>query len=68
MLFDILLMADWHKIGDHIQSLTDFSNQHVNNQRIDGGYKVRDKGLVEKEGILCKAGKEPWTITTDHTN
>ncbi len=31
-----------------------------------------DKVLVEKEGILCKAefkyGKEPWTITTVHTN
>jgi hypothetical protein len=27
MLFDITFMADWHKIGEHRQSLTDPSNQ-----------------------------------------
>jgi hypothetical protein len=72
MLFDILFVADWHKIGEHRQSLTDCSNQHKCNQCIDYDCKVRDKVLVEKEGILCKAeskyGKEPWTITTVHTN
>jgi hypothetical protein len=26
MLFDILLMADWHKIGERRQSLTDHGN------------------------------------------
>jgi hypothetical protein len=35
-------------------------------------YKVGDKLLIAKDGILCKAeskfGKEPWTITTVHTN
>jgi hypothetical protein len=34
--------------------------------------KVRDKVLVIKEGVLCKAesnyGKKPWTITTVHKN
>jgi hypothetical protein len=29
--FDILLVADWHKIGEHSQSLTDRSNQCKNN-------------------------------------
>jgi hypothetical protein len=47
----------------HRQSLTDPSNQRMNNQHIDYDYKVGDKVLVEKEGILCKAeskyGKEP---------
>jgi hypothetical protein len=30
MLFDILFIADWHKIGEYRQSLTDRSNQHEN--------------------------------------
>jgi hypothetical protein len=65
-------MADWHKIGEHRQSLTDSSNQRENSRHIDYGYKVGNKVLVEKEGILRKAeskhGKESWTITTVHTN
>ena len=35
MLFDIPFVADWHKIGEHRQLLTDCSNQHKNNQCID---------------------------------
>jgi hypothetical protein len=31
MLFDILFVDDWHKIGEHRQSLTDRSNQQKNN-------------------------------------
>jgi hypothetical protein len=66
MLFNILFVADWHKIGEHRQSLTDCSNQHENNQRINYDYKVADKVLVEKEGILRKAeskyGKEPYGL------
>jgi hypothetical protein len=72
MLFDIPFMADCHKIGEQRQSLTDCSNQHKNNQHIDYDYKVGNKLFAEKEGILHKAeskyGKEPWTITTVHTN
>jgi hypothetical protein len=71
-LFDIPFVADWHKIGEHRQSLTDHSNQRKNNQCIDYDNKVADKVIVEKEGILCKAesmyGKELWTITPVHTN
>jgi hypothetical protein len=65
-------MAYWHKIGEHRQSLTDHGHQRENARRIDYDYKVGDKILVIKEGILRKAesnyGKEPWTITTVHTN
>jgi hypothetical protein len=72
MLFDIPFVADWNKIGEYRQSLTDRSNQHENAQRIDYDYKVGDKILVMKEGILHKAesnyGKEPLTITRIHTN
>jgi hypothetical protein len=31
MLFNIPFVADWHKIGEHRQSLTDHSNQRKNN-------------------------------------
>jgi hypothetical protein len=72
MLFDILFVADWHKIGERRQSLTDRGNQQENAKQIDYDYKVGDKVLVINEGILRKAesayGKEPWTITTVHTN
>jgi hypothetical protein len=72
MFFDIRFVADWRKIGERRQSLTNRGNQHENAKRIDYNYKVRDKVLVINKGILRKAesayGKEPWTITTVHTN
>jgi hypothetical protein len=72
MLFDIPFVADWHKIGERRQSMTNCFNQCKNAKRIDCDYKVGDKVLLLNEGILCKAesayGKEPWTITTVHTN
>ena len=72
MLFDILVVSDWRKIGEQRQSLTDRGNQRKNAKQIDYDYKVGDKGLVINKGILRKAesacGKEPWTITTVHMN
>jgi hypothetical protein len=72
MLFNISFMADWHKIREQRQSLTNCGNQHKNAKHIDYHYKVGDKVLLINEGILRKAesayGKEPWTITTVHTN
>jgi hypothetical protein len=72
MLFDIPFMADWHKIGEQKQSLTNCGNEPKNAKRIDYDYKVRDKVLVITEGSLHKAesnySKEPWTITTVHAN
>jgi hypothetical protein len=72
MLFDIPFVAEWSKIGERRQSLTDGGNQRENAKRIDCDYKVGDKVLVINGGILRKAespyGKEPWTITTIHTN
>jgi len=47
-------------------------NIRENNKRVDYDYKVGDKVLIRKDGILRKAEsiwkKEPWTITTVHTN
>jgi hypothetical protein len=60
------------QIGKPRQSLTNCGNQQENPKQIDYDYKVRDEVLVINKGILRKAesayGKEPWTITTVHTN
>jgi hypothetical protein len=72
MLFNIPFVADWRKIGDRRQLLTNRGNQQKNAKRIVYDYKVGDKVLVINEGIPCKAestcDKEPRTITTVHTN
>jgi hypothetical protein len=72
MLFDIPFIADWKKIGEHRQELTDRNTALENKGRIDYDYKVGHKILVRNKGILHKAQniwqKDPWTITTVHMN
>ena len=73
MLFDIPYIADWKKIGDYYrQHQTDLNTERENKKRVDYDYKVGDKILIVKDGILRKAEspkqKEYWTITTVHTN
>ncbi len=72
MLFNIPFMADSYKIGEHRQSLTDRKNERKHKQHIDYDSKIGDQVLLVKDGILLKSeskfGKEPWTITTVHTN
>ena len=72
MLFDIPFIADWQKIGEHRQQLTDLNNARENKGRIDYDYKVGQKVLLRKEGILRNAEsrwhKQPWLITSVHTN
>jgi hypothetical protein len=72
MLFNIPFIADWKQSGDYRQHQTDRSNKREHDKRVDYDYKVGDKILIRKDGILCKAEsiwkKEPWTIATVHTN
>jgi hypothetical protein len=72
MLFDISFIADWQKIGEHRQQLTDLNDAHENKGGIDYDYKVGQKVLLRKEGILRNAEsrwhKKPWLITSVHTN
>jgi hypothetical protein len=72
MLFDNLFMADWQKIGEHRRQLTDLNNALENKGRINHDYKVGQKVLVRKEGILRNAEsiwhREPWLIMSVHTN
>ncbi len=71
MLFDIPFMADWQKIGEHRQRLTDLNNARENKGRIYYDYKVGQKVLLRKEGILRNAEsrwhKKSWLITSVHT-
>ncbi len=69
---NIPFIADWKKIGEHGQRLTDLNTTCENKGRSDYDYKVGQKILVRNKGILCKPEsrwqKDPWTITTVHTN
>ncbi len=55
MLFDFPFMADWQKVREHRQKLTDLNNGRENKGRIDYDYKVSQKVLLRKEGILRNA-------------
>jgi hypothetical protein len=72
MLFGIPFIADWQKIGEHRQKLTDLDNAHENEGRINYDYKVGQKGLLRKDGIFRNAEsrwhKKPRLITSVHTN
>jgi hypothetical protein len=72
MLFDIPFIADWQKIGERRQRLTNLNNTCENKGGIDYDYKVGQNVLLRKEGILCNAQsrwhKKPWLITPVHTN
>jgi hypothetical protein len=49
MLFDIPFIADWQKIGEHRQKLTDLNNSCENKGRIDYDYKVGQKYCSRKK-------------------
>ncbi len=72
VLFGIPFIADWKKIGQTRQQLTDHNNTCENGGRIDYDYRFGPKVLVRNDGILHKSEsryqKEPWTITSVHTN
>jgi hypothetical protein len=72
MLFDILFIANWNKIGDYRQCQTDLKMARENSKQVNYDYKVGNKVLLTEEGILRKAespySKKPWTITTIRTN
>jgi hypothetical protein len=72
MSFHIPFIVDWQKIGEHRQKLTDLNNARENKGRIDYDYKVGQKVLLRKDGILRNAESRwhiiPRLITSVHTN
>ena len=52
MLFDIPFVADWKQIGEYRLHQTGCSNKRENSSRVIYDYKVGDKILIRKDGIL----------------
>jgi hypothetical protein len=68
MLFNIPFVADWHKIGEQRQSLTNRGTQHENPKHIDYNYKFGGKILVIKESIFHKAEVQLLQRAIDYHN
>ena len=54
MLFDIPFKADWKQIGEYRLHRTDCSNKRENSSHVDYDFRVSDKILIRKDGILRK--------------
>ena len=67
MVFDIPYIADWNKIGDYRQHQTDINNKRERKKCVDYDYKVDDKILIVKDGIVRKA-ENPKKGTMDYNN
>jgi hypothetical protein len=63
MLFNILFIADWKKIGEHRQRLTDLNTACENKGRIDYDYKVGQKVLVRN---MVSSAKQSPGIRKSH--
>ena len=71
MLFDIPYVANWAKIGKRRQQQVDKSCELKNKLRVDFDYRVGQKVLLFKDGILRKAEdpyEGPFVITDVYTN
>jgi hypothetical protein len=71
MLVDIPFIADWKKIGEHMQP-TNRNTDHENKSRIDYDSKVVKKYSYGTMVFLRKAEsrylREPWLITSVDKN
>jgi len=52
MLFDVLFLADWSKIGEYRQRQMDKNTVKENSGCVDWDHQPGDKVLVIKGGIL----------------
>jgi hypothetical protein len=71
MVLPIQFQADWARIKLRKQESIDESNARENKNRIAHDYKVGDKVLVDKPGIVRKMSSPrhgPYPITKVYTN
>jgi hypothetical protein len=54
MLFDVPCIHDWKQIGEYKQCQTDRSYEHENKPHVNFDYKVSNKALIRKDGILIQ--------------
>ena len=71
MMFNILYIADWTKIGEYRQAQSKCITDRENAQRSDYDYALGGQVLVCKDGIFFKTESNwtrPYRITSVHTN
>ena len=71
MVLPIQFQADWARIKLRKQEVINESNSRENKKRVKHDYKVGDKVLVEKPGIIRKMSSPrdgPYKITKIYTN
>ena len=71
MLLPIQLKTDWARIRQRKQDIIDYNVRRENLKRIEHEYRVGDKVLLEKPGLICKLSAPrtgPFRITETYTN
>ena len=71
MILPIVVQANWHRIKQKRQEEIDRNNVRENRDRIPHDYKIGEKVLLRKEGILRKlsAPREgPYKVTNVYNN
>ena len=71
MLHDLDYLANWERISSRKQQVIDAANVRENKKRVKHDYKVDDKVLIHKDGILRKLESPtegPYTILQVYTN
>ena len=71
MLLPIQLKTDWARIRQRKQDIINVNNRKENSKRIEHEYRVGDKVLLEKPGLISKLSAPrtgPYRITYTYTN
>ena len=71
MLLPIQLKTDWARIRQRKQDIIDYNVRRENLKRIEHEYRVGDKVLLEKPGLISKLSAPctgPYRITETYTN
>lgn len=72
MLFDVSFIANWHKLGVHMQHQRDYNTAYKNTGQVELDYRISDKVLLRRDDIFHKTENknesDPWTIMSVHVN
>ena len=71
MLLPIQLKTDWARIRQRKQDIINLNNKKENSKRIKHEYRVDEKVLLEKPGLISKLSSPrtgPYRITDTYTN
>ena len=71
MLLPIQIKTDWARIRQRKQDMINVNNRKENAKRIEHEYRVGEKVLLEKPGLISKLSAPrtgPYRITHTYTN